>query len=609
VDSDGNFLYCSPSCERITGYSAKEFIDDPDLMNRIIHPDDSAAMMDHYHNVRKVFPHAVEAKDFRIIRLDGETRWIGHVCQPVRDQAGQPIGRRGSNSDITDRQMLEEHEKWLATAIEQAAEGVVITDVTGVIQYVNPAEEAISGYRRDELIGQGANLFKSDKHSEGFFTNMWETINSGKVWSGRFINRRKDGTEYHEDNSISPMYNKSGELTNFVAVKHNVTKQLELQEQLFQAQKMEAIGTLAGGFAHDFKNKLQVIDGYVELIFLNKDLPTTVKSDLEVIKQALDGTAELINGMMVFSRRTSVKLEPLNLNRLVMNLRSMLIPVMPKTIGVDLVMADDLWRVNAAPSYIDQVLMNLVINAKDAMPDGGRLTIKTQNVVLDEDFCRFDPISKPGRYSLITLSDTGTGMDKETVGHIFEPFFTTKEPGKGTGLGLAVVYGIVEQHGGRITCYSEPSIGTTFRIYFPAIVEVFKDLYSEKLEAPKGHGETILLVDDEPSILEVASSLLGRANYRLITASTGKDALEIYAEHRENIRLVILDVMMPGMGGEECLRTFLKLDPDVKVLVASGALKPGMAADMKETGARDFVGKPFDMPQLLEKIRKIIDEE
>jgi len=505
--------------------------------------------------------------------------------------------------------MLEEHEKWLATAIEQAAEGVVITDVTGVIQYVNPAEEAISGYSRDELIGQGADIFKSDKHSEGFFTNMWETINSGKVWSGRFINRRKDGTEYHEDNSISPMYNKSGELTNFVAVKHNVTKQLELQEQLFQAQKMEAIGTLAGGFAHDFKNKLQVIDGYVDLILLNKDLPTIVKSDLEVIKQALDGSAELINGMMVFSRRTSVKLEPLNLNKLVVNLRSMLIPVMPKTIGVDLVMVDDLWTVNAAPSHIDQVLMNLVINAKDAMPDGGRLTIKTQNVVLDEDFCRFDPISKPGRYALVTLSDTGKGMDRETVRHIFEPFFTTKEPGKGTGLGLAVVYGIVEQHGGRITCYSEPSIGTTFRIYIPAIIEVFKDLYSEKIEAPKGHGETILLVDDEPNILEVASSLLGRASYRVITASTGKDALEIYAEHRENIRLVILDVIMPGMGGEECLRALLKLDPDVKVLVASGALKPGMATDMKETGARDFVGKPFDMPQLLEKIRKIIDEE
>jgi PAS domain S-box-containing protein len=390
--------------------------------------------------------------------------------------------------DITAQRKAEGAQRRLATAIEQAAEGVVITDPNGTIQYVNSAEENISGYTRDELIGHGADIFKSDKHKEDFHSNMWATINSGKVWSGRFINKRKDGTEYHEDSSISPVYDKSGKLTDFVAVKHDVTKQIMLQEQLFQSQKMEAIGTLAGGFAHDFNNKLQVIDGYVDLIISNKDLPDTVKSELGIIRQTIDSSAELIKGMMLFSRKTPVEFEPVELNRLVGAICSMLAHVVSKTIDIELVVADDLWAINAAPNQVDQILMNLAINARDAMPDGGSLTIKTENITLDDEYCIFDPLAKPGRYALITVSDTGTGMNKETASHIFEPFFTTKESGKGTGLGLAVVYGIVEHHGGRIICDSKPTVGTTFKIYLPAIEEVTEEEHSEKTEPPKGQG-------------------------------------------------------------------------------------------------------------------------
>jgi signal transduction histidine kinase len=298
---------------------------------------------------------------------------------------------------------------------------------------------------------------------------MWATIKAGKIWSGRFINRKKDGVEYHEDNSISPVYNNSGELINFVAVKHDVTKQMQLQEQLFQAQKMEAIGTITGGFAHDFNNKLSVVTGYVDLILSSPDLPETFRHDLKMIKKAVEGSAELINGMMAFSRKTTVKLEPLNLNTIVGQFSSLLTPVMTRRIEIELVMADDIWTINASPSQIDQTLMNLAINAKDAMPDGGKLLIQTQNTILDEEFCRGYPNTKPGRYVMLSVTDSGKGMDSETVKRIFEPFFTTKEKGKGTGLGLAVVYGIVEKHGGMITCDSQPSAGTTFQIYFPSI--------------------------------------------------------------------------------------------------------------------------------------------
>ena len=551
----------------------------------------------------------VEYHENPVLTKDGEERVIAFHYSLIRDQAGPITGVLFSGDDITERRMVAEAQRRLFTAVEQAAEAVIITDATGIIQYVNPAQEILSGYSSDELIGQTPNIFKSDEYDDSFYWNLWATINAGNVWSGRFINRKKDGTEYHEDASISPVYDETGKLTNFVAVKRDVTKQLLLQEQLFQSQKMEAIGTLAGGFAHDFNNKLQIIKGYLNLVLFNKNLPDTVRSDLELIKEDVNSSAELITGMMVFSRKASVKLESLNLNNLVAHFRSMLSPVMPKMINIDIVLTDDIWTINAVPNQIDQILMNLAVNARDAMPDGGRLTIQTRNVVLDDDYCLHDPVAKPGRYVLIEVSDTGTGMDKETANHIFEPFFTTKESGKGTGLGLSVVYGIVDQHGGRIICDSEPSVGTSFSIYFPAIQEAPVEQYSENKEPPRGQGETILVVDDEPGFLKIASRLLMEANYRVIKASNGKDALELYEKHREEIGLVVLDLLMPVMGGKECLQALLSMDPRARVLLVSGFTQDGETKEALDSGARGFIGKPFDIPQFLEKIRTIIDDD
>jgi len=528
---------------------------------------------------------------------------------PIVDADGTAQFLLGISEDITERKQFEESQKLLSTAIAQSAEAVIITDATGIIQYVNPAQEILSGYSSDELIGQTPNVLNSDFHHGNFYEQIWDTIGVGKAWSGRFVNKKKDGTEYHEDATISPIYDHSRNLTNFVAVKHDVTKQVTLQEQLLQAQKMEAIGTLAGGFAHDFNNKLQVIAGYVDLILFDKDLPETLKQELGIIKQTVDSSAELVEGMMVFSRKTPVNVQAIELNKLVAQIRSMLIRTIPKMIEIDLLLADDLWAIKAAPNQIEQILMNLAVNARDAMPDGGKLTIETNNIVLDEEYCSFDPLVKPGRYVLIEVSDTGTGMNKETASHIFEPFFTTKKEGKGTGLGLAVVYGIVEQHGARIVCDSAPSVGTTFRIYFPAIEEVHEEEYFENKEPPRGQGETILLVDDEPNLVVIVSRQLLSANYRVIKASNGNEALNLYEKHREKIRLVILDLLMPGMGGKQCLEALRKLDPNVRVLVASGAMNSAIEADLKEIGARGLIAKPFETPQFLEKIRKIIDEE
>jgi two-component system cell cycle sensor histidine kinase/response regulator CckA len=598
-------IYLSPSYEKLWGRTLQSVYDAPLSFMESIYSEDRervAGLLEEHGDGHR-------DHEYRIFRPDGTVRWVHDRAFPIRDENGNVQLMTGVARDITDRKKAESSQMLLTTAVEQAAEGVIITDPAGIIQYVNPSQEIVSGYSRDELIGQTINILKSGKHDDDFYNKLWETINAGKVWSGRFINKKKDGTEYHEDTTISPVYDKSGNLTNFVAVKHDVTKQVMLQEQLFQAQKMEAIGTLAGGFAHDFNNKLQVIAGYVDLILFDKDLPETLKQELGIIKQTVDSSAELIEGMMVFSRKTPVNVQAIELNKLVAQIRSMLIRTIPKMIEIDLLLADDLWAIKAAPNQIEQILMNLAVNARDAMPDGGKLTIETNNIVLDEEYCSFDPLVKPGRYVLIEVSDTGTGMNKETASHIFEPFFTTKKEGKGTGLGLAVVYGIVEQHGARIVCDSAPSVGTTFRIYFPAIEEVHEEEYFENKEPPRGQGETILLVDDEPNLVVIVSRQLLSANYRVIKASNGNEALNLYEKHRKEIRLVILDLLMPGMSGKQCLEALRKLDPKVRVLVASGALNSEIEGDLKEIGARGIIAKPFETSQLLEEIRKIIDEE
>ena len=548
-------------------------------------------------------------QEMRARRKDGTIFDVQFAASSVLDDRGKPLCIMASFVDVSERKLAEEQGKRLITAIEHAAEGVVITDAKGIIQYVNPAEEKISGYSSAELIGQGADIFKSDKHTEDFYTNMWDSINSGEVWSGRFINRKKDGTEYYEDASISPVYDKSENLTNFVAVKHDVTKQISLQEQLFQAQKMEAIGTLAGGFAHDFNNLLQVILGHLDMIQSDPSLPEQIQSSLNDIERAATSGAALIKGMMAFSRKTSVNLEPLNLNKLVAQAGSMLGCSIPKMIEINLLLAHDLWTINGDATQVGQILINLAINARDAMPDGGRLTIETKNVVLDEDYCRSYPNTKPGRYVRLSVTNSGIGIDHETVKHIFEPFFTTKAPGKGTGLGLYVVYGIVEKHGGRIICFSEPNEGTTFRIYFPAIEEIPEEQYSKKTEPPKGQGETILLVDDEPDFRELVGRKLSRANYSVIKASNGKEALNLYEQHREHISLVILDLLMPVMDGKRCLEALRNMDSNVRVLIATGHTTLGMAGELEQAGARGFIRKPFDSSLLLEEIRKIIDEE
>lgn len=438
---------------------------------------------------------------------------------------------------------------------------------------------------------------------------MWDTITSGQIWTGHLINKKKDGTLFEEDVSISPVKNDSGEIVNYVAVKRHVTKEVSLQRQLLQAQKMEAIGTLAGGVAHDFNNLLQVVIGYSELILGDEKFPRHYRADLQKIHKSASRGADLVERLLTFSRKTEIKPQPLNLNRRIKEVRKMLERTIPKMIDIQLFLGKNLATINADATQIDQVLMNLALKARDAVPDGGTLMMETANIMLHEEYAKAHVDAKPGHHVLLTVTDTGSGMDRETLEHIFEPFYTTKGLGEGTGLGLAMVHGIVKHHGGHIRCYSEPREGTTFKVYFPALISDEEHEETPVRAMPPGGSETILLVDDEEFILDLGSRILTRAGYTVITASNGEEALEVYKVRRDEIALVVLDLIMPKMGGKECLEGLLSMNSSVKVVIASDYPANRLTQDGIAAGARAFVDKPYDIRQVRSVVRRLLDTD
>jgi CheY-like chemotaxis protein len=370
---------------------------------------------------------------------------------------------------------------------------------------------------------------------------------------------------------------------------------------------MEAVGTLAGGIAHDFNNILQVTLGYSELILGDRELPGHRRADLKKIYDSARRGADLVMRMLTFSRKTDTKPQPLDLNHRVSEIQKMLERTLPKMIDIHVLPGENLAKINADPIQIDQVLMNLAVNAADAMPEGGKLSIHTGNVTLEEHELKDYVEAKPGQQVLLMVTDTGLGMDKNTLEHIFEPFFTTKAVGEGTGLGLAMVHGIVKQHGGHIRCSSTPGRGTTFQVYLPAMVVGEPVEEPSKILFPQGGSETILLVDDEEHIRDLGMKILSAAGYNVIMACNGGEALDVYYERVNDIALVILDLMMPEMGGKQCLERLLRMNPAIKVIISSGYSASGPTREALSAGAKGFVNKPYDIHRMLDVIREVLD--
>ena len=383
----------------------------------------------------------------------------------------------------------------------------------------------------------------------------------------------------------------------------------KLEDQLLHAQKMEALGTLAGGIAHDFNNLLQAISGYTQLLLMKKDQTDADYGKLEVIHGTAQRASELTRQLLIFGRKVETKLKPLDLNHEVQQVARILERTIPKMVTIKMKLAENLKVISGDAGQLEQILMNLGVNARDAMPEGGGLTFQTENVTLAKGYYTALLGAPPGEYVQLTVADSGLGMDKETLKHIFEPFYTTKEAGKGTGLGLAIVYGIVKSHNGFVRCTSEKGGGTTFKIYFPTFKAEGVDAVAEaKKESvmPRG-AETIMLVDDERAVLDIGKELLTQYGYRVLTADGGEQAVEMYVQNKSGIKLVILDLIMPGMGGTKCYKELRRINPDLKVIISSGAASEEQVRETFEIPPSGFINKPYQFKDMLTKVREVLD--
>ncbi|HCE42335.1 MAG TPA: hybrid sensor histidine kinase/response regulator [Lentisphaeria bacterium] len=496
----------------------------------------------------------------------------------------------------------------LAAAVDQSTETIIITDSNSTILYVNPAFEKRSGYSRNEAVGQNPRFLRSGKQDSEFYHKMREALAAGQVWKGHFNNKRKDGSFYEEESTISPVRDSAGRIVNYVAVNRDITREAQLENQLRQAQKMEIVGRLAGGVAHDFNNLLVAIIGYSEIALKSLAGDDPVRKDIQEVFNAGERAVALTRQLLAFSRKQILLPKVMDLNDLVANISKMLRRLISEDILLITTCDPALGRVKVDPGQIEQVITNLVVNARDAMPGGGTLAIQTANVELNEANAAEHEDVTPGRYVLLTLSDTGTGMTNEVKGHLFEPFFTTKEQGKGTGLGLPTVYGIVKQSGGHITVNSEVGKGTVFRIYLPRVDEASETPIQTGTPVDLPHGtETILLVEDEEQVRNLTRMVLEKCGYTVLVACNGPDAIKLARQNDKRIKLLLTDIIMPEMSGRSLAPQLLAMDPGIKVLYMSGYTDSEIIQKELMTTGTSFLQKPFSHEFLARKVREVLD--
>ena len=510
--------------------------------------------------------------------------------------------------DLTARKAADESRLLLAAAMEQAGEAIYITDAQGTIQYVNPAFERITGYGHDEALGKNPRILKSGEHGPLFYEAMWLTLKEGKSWRGRMTNRRKDGTTYLHDATVSPVHDTKGEVVSYVAVSRDLSGELKLEAHLQQVQRLESIGRLAGGIAHDFNNLLFVIQSYSDVLLETLPKDSIEHQDVQEIHDAGKRAVDLVHQLLAFSRKQVMRPVALDLNATVKGMETLLRRVLGEDIELTVALAPDLGVTLADPSQVEQVVMNLAVNARDAMPLGGQLHIATANVDIDEHYAEQHLTVVPGPYVLVSVADTGSGIDEATKARLFEPFFTTKPAGVGTGLGLATVYGIVKQSGGNIWVYTEMGKGTTFKIYLPRIELRAAQRTPERISAPRARvGESVLVVEDEPAVRTIAARILKLAGYEVYAAASREEAVQICRKLKGIISLILTDVIMPGMSGRDLAAQLLDVSPGIKVLYMSGytdeaiqhqgVLEPGTA----------FISKPFSAGELTRKVREVLE--
>jgi len=525
------------------------------------------------------------------------------------DYAGRPACVVQAR-DVTERRQAEVTLRQRDRAIQAVSQGILITDASqpdNPIIYASAGFERMTGYRAEETIGRNCRFLQGRDTDRETVREIRTAISAGRNCSVEILNYRRDGTPFWNQLTISPILGQDGRPAEFVGVLTDVTDRRRLEEQLRQAQKMEAFGQLAGGVAHDFNNLLTIISGYSEILLSMLPSEDSMREAVKAISEAGERAASLTRQMLAFSRQTVLAPKVLDLNVIVSETERMLRRLIGEDVLLTTVLDPKVRSVQVDSGHLGQVLMNLAVNARDAMPRGGKLTIETRNITLDEHYAATHLDVQPGEYVLLAVTDTGEGIAPEVRSRIFEPFFTTKGVGKGTGLGLAVVHGIVKQSGGNIEVYSEPGLGTSFKLYFPAVQgDAARSVSQESRKARPGT-ETILLVEDEDSVRGLAVLALQTHGYTVLAAGTGKEALRLAEKHAGQFNLLVTDVVMPGMGGSELAEVMRARIPKLKVLFLSGYTDDAVVRHgiLQEEVA--FLQKPFSPLTLATKVREMLD--
>ncbi len=608
VNVEGKITYGSPNLFTATGYAPQEILGKRYF--RLIAPEDRRMVVDYYFT--QVESGAIDAKCvFGAIRKDGTRIWAEQNTRIVRDPDGRVLKFRNVVRDITERKRTEEalelQQSYFQQLFENSPAGIVILDTSDLVLNANTAFEKMFHYSITETRGQKINDLIVPQSLLHEAEDLSEQAQRRNIVHIQTLRKRKDGSLINVSVTGYPIVIEN-EIVGIYGMYLDITVQKRLEDQLRQSQKLESLGTLAGGIAHDFNNILSIILGHTSLLERLQANPQKLSQSIEAITKATERGASLVRQLLTFARKTDALLESVQVNDIIGEIKKLLQDTFPKTITISMSLQPDLPAIVADASQIHQVLLNLCVNARDAMPKRGTLSISTGTIEGESVSSRF-PKATARQYVQIEVSDTGTGMDETTRQRIFEPFFTTKGPGKGTGLGLSVVFGIAENHNGFIDVRSAPGEGTSFTVYLPIPqrAPAVSQRSRKSVEEIAGGTETILLIEDEEMLRELVKGFLVSKGYTVLIAEDGMQGVEMYQSHQDQIAIVLSDIGLPVLSGQDALRRIREMNPKAKVVLASGYVEPGLKSELFKAGAKDFIQKPYSADEVLQKIREVID--